>query len=65
MKVVISFDVFEEYIRYFEKTIDRSLTKGNALSNIFDKYKESIQFGNTFSISNVNPVGGKFIYRIL
>ena len=65
MKVVISFDVFEEYIRYFEKTIDRSLTKGNALSNLFDKYKESIQFGNTFSISNVNPVGGKFIYRIL
>lgn len=50
---VVSFDVFEEYIQFFHKAVERSLAKSVSLNNLFSKFKETIQFGTTNSITNV------------
>lgn len=50
---VVSFDVFEEYIQFFHKAVERSLAKSMTLNNLFSKFKETIQFGTTNTIMNV------------
>lgn len=50
---IVTFEVFEEYIHYFQKKVERQEAKSHQLHGIFDKYRETIQFGNGLSTLGV------------